>query len=251
MLGTSANSKTSSKHKKSSLVANNNKFMSDSDDVGSDSINQLNNVVNAIVEGDSSSDNQVANGYIQSIAEKNHDDGNERPSFYCKICSKNFKWEKSFRKHMSHHRNSFSSKKKFHCDICGKTLYGLASINAHADMHSDGNMKHKCDICGNGFRGKHGLSLHMKNVHKTEEDKPFQCEMCNKRFKWKQSLSMHRNIHTKEKVFDCHICFQQFNQKGNLKTHLLKKHNEVLDEKMLMKTMEGSNIQSNAEGSGE
>jgi len=86
-----------------------------------------------------------------------------------------------------------------------------------------------CTTCGKVFPTSGRLMAHM-NVHKDDKEKPFKCDVCEKGFSSAASLKNHKLLHTGE-VHKCEYCEYTAVQKGNLKTHRLKLHKDLLENK--------------------
>ncbi|KAK8401782.1 hypothetical protein O3P69_001111 [Scylla paramamosain] len=58
--------------------------------------------------------------------------------------------------------------------------------------------------------------------------RPFSCLFCKSRFKTKQHLTQHQRLHTGEKPYACSQCPARFTQMTPLKRHMVKQHQEFM-----------------------
>ena len=116
---------------------------------------------------------------------------------------------------------------RWRCELCGKTLNSKASLDYHLKRHRD-PAKHYCPFCQH-FISKEKIASHdlVKCAQTAGLEKKYECRACGKRFKGLASLQLHRAIH-EEKKFSCQFCERSFTQKGNMRTHIQKKHKQMV-----------------------
>ena len=80
-----------------------------------------------------------------------------------------------------------------------------------------------CAECGKTFLSKSKL-----NQHKNKWHQEIKCDKCGKVFK-KGHIARHQKVHT-DSVVTCQICAKTFSRTDNLKTHVIKCHEENLEQ---------------------
>ncbi|XP_041841418.1 gastrula zinc finger protein XlCGF8.2DB-like [Melanotaenia boesemani] len=163
-----------------------------------------------------------------------------KKSLSCSECGKEFRYQKSFQKHLIHHSGKrflscLNSKKHFkvtenvniqkgvdtekktvRCDVCCKIFSHKTNLRKHMRIHT-GDRPFRCDECGKGFCQKTSLDQHMR-IH--TGDKPFSCDECGQRFSHKSTLNQHMRIHTGQRPFPCEVCGELFRWRLSLKAHI-------------------------------
>ena len=107
-------------------------------------------------------------------------------NYKCEYCSKRFKREYDFLKHVRILHKS-QTKEDFSCDLCSKIFTTLMSLKKHKWNYHESVKKYYCDICGLAFLKTSELNLHVNKVHRGK----YNCSECGKDF---MSLS-HLKIH--------------------------------------------------------
>jgi len=82
----------------------------------------------------------------------------EESSHKCTFCGEEFKYEKSYRKHIRNHEN-----------------------RENGNQENSENKSHNCDSCDKAFKTSSQLKQHQL-THLPDSEKPYQCELCLKRF---------------------------------------------------------------------
>lgn len=81
----------------------------------------------------------------------------------CQICSKQFKYKSSWRRHTLIH----TGENLYTCDVCNKQMCDKIALIKHLRVHT-GEKPYACDLCKQG------------KIHTHE--KKYMCETCNKRY---------------------------------------------------------------------
>ena len=76
------------------------------------------------------------------------------------------------------------------CKVCQKTAKLIGNIKIHAETHIE-RMSHTCHICSRTFPNRHGVRMHISNIH----TQPISCEVCGK-------TGMNRNTYRKHKCLN-------------------------------------------------
>ncbi|KAK7097706.1 uncharacterized protein [Littorina saxatilis] len=144
---------------------------------------------------------------------KTHEDGYERPTFPCSLCTKTFCSKYIVDCHVK--SVHMGQRKSYLCSFCGKKFTTRHSLQEHVNAHS-GIKPHICNICEKGFSYDSALREH-KLIH--EAMKKFKCDFCSKSFCQRSGLKMHMRIHKDSKQFKCQECGREFTQKQALQRH--------------------------------
>uniref|UniRef100_A0A182N8R3 Protein krueppel n=1 Tax=Anopheles dirus TaxID=7168 RepID=A0A182N8R3_9DIPT len=123
------------------------------------------------------------------------------------------------------HRNNTHSKGRQACEMCKKTFKSKRHLYVHKQtIHNEATFK--CTSCSACFPTSNQLKRHVI-IH--NDDWKYSCAMCSKKFYRKLNLTVHMRSHTKEKPFSCPLCFKSFGYKRVLKEHLLRVHNQTME----------------------
>ena len=150
-------------------------------------------------------------------SEKNPIDINAR-LIKCDSCPSSFKLHRSLRHH----------KLKIH--------------NTRIAAHLEDNLAAFCKLCYKQFSRVDILSVHIRNIHKTTEEKEalemkvipeevltHACTLCDKKFLTGDILNLHalqlHKVGTGQKRFECSKCKERFKWHRSLRVHSIKAHN--------------------------
>ncbi|KAK8779764.1 hypothetical protein V5799_018896 [Amblyomma americanum] len=98
----------------------------------------------------------------------------QKPSFACPVCAREFPKSSSVKKHMLSH----TREKSHQCPECGERFGAANTLRHHRRMHSS-DVSYKCATCGEGFGNWSNLKNHLW-VHR--DTKPFACAVCGREF---------------------------------------------------------------------
>ena len=136
--------------------------------------------------------------------------------YKCAICSRPYRTQDSYKKHMQLHTTL-----EHQCDKCPKVFSSAYKLLVHKTHHDPSNRIHECDVCGHKFRSKHNLTVHFRR-HTGE--KPYECYECKKRFNNRSQMVHHvKRMHTHEKGYQCELCGKSFYGSYPLAEHM-KRH---------------------------
>uniref|UniRef100_A0A1I8PTT5 Protein krueppel n=1 Tax=Stomoxys calcitrans TaxID=35570 RepID=A0A1I8PTT5_STOCA len=161
---------------------------------------------------------QSLNGLQVHIAQQHQADATKREKYKCKLCSKEFAWERTLKSHEMEHLD----KPKWNCIKCEKYFYSKANLKSHIDTHETERM-YSCHICSKSFKSNIILQKH-QTTH--TDIKPYQCDFCSKEFRTKIQKVTHERTHTGEMPFACDHCEKRFRFRSALNAHL-KVHSGV------------------------
>ncbi|XP_045463186.1 zinc finger protein 2-like [Harmonia axyridis] len=82
--------------------------------------------------------------------------------YKCRVCYREFSFEKSLTRHLSVIHNIGISR-KVECPICSKVIANSFNLKMHMSIHT-GEKQHVCELCGKAFRDRGHLKRHNK-VH--------------------------------------------------------------------------------------
>ncbi|GAB6018430.1 hypothetical protein CHUAL_000140 [Chamberlinius hualienensis] len=190
----------------------------------------------------------------------NHLDTHDRSvkRYVCEICSKAFRNNSSFGRHVYFHKNPDKLLKCGHCDYntmqrsvwvqhlairhqldpegkplnkdvrcseCDFVCITDYQLKSHV-LRKHSTKSFKCDECDYCSVMRADLEKHVQIKHRNI--RPYMCETCGYRSKTRSHFNCHLQMHTGVKPFKCHICGQAYTRSNKLKEHL-KMH--VSDEK--------------------
>ncbi|XP_046407889.1 zinc finger protein 16-like [Ischnura elegans] len=164
----------------------------------------------------------------QESSSKRRVRSNDRRSFWCSNCGKEFKNKQKFTYHVS----TAHSEKRFLCEICGKVFVTEIILRKHTVIHS-GLRPYMCDLCGKTYMRSDHLKGHLRSHSKDTRgkdipntlDRPFTCIECGRGFARRESLKEHTNsVHLGVKNHKCSHCGKAFSRKGNLENHVAALH---------------------------
>lgn len=148
-------------------------------------------------------------------------------NFSCKICGDREKFE-TFADYKRHAREEHDDKDAF-IRCCGSKLSKRYNLVEHMAYHTRSKQL-KCPICEKFYTKRDILNFHIKQMHGTDEDKPYQCDICSKRYVRLESLAIHVKVHMskeereKFRIHKCDQCDAVFSTKHNVKNHKKYKH---------------------------
>ncbi|CAL4083838.1 unnamed protein product [Meganyctiphanes norvegica] len=143
--------------------------------------------------------------------------------FTCSMCAKTFKRKNALLKHIRKFHNS----EIFKCS-CGKRFSTKKAVQKHKD---DGHCQEllNCSECGACYKTRISLDCHLL-LHKFEQKNitntkwPYTCPICSEYFSSSTSLSNHISDKHSQETLRCHYCNKAFRTKQLLRHHLLRKH---------------------------
>ena len=156
-------------------------------------------------------------------------------SFMCKHCGKIFSQKSNLEDHIKVHDRHFrqgsvdnvleyidqiceqtSSKK---CNQCNKEFDSINNLRQHNyRYHNPKNASpQECEFCASEFKTKHGLNMHIDQVHKqtihekTAKAEKHNCDFCGKTFAQRFNLNfhikqLHEGLRKESPGFPCNIC---------------------------------------------
>ncbi|CAF4916583.1 unnamed protein product [Pieris macdunnoughi] len=143
---------------------------------------------------------------------------NNRYSYICVTCGKQFTVKSSLMKHTKIH----TGQKQFSCPLCPKTYTRASYLRSHSLIHT-GELKPKpfqCTYneCNRSFSSKHSLLVHFAYAHSSE--RPHKCDICSKGFATTSGLRVHKESHTGSKEVTCKICRKKISNRRVLQKHM-------------------------------
>ncbi|CAB3387530.1 Hypothetical predicted protein [Cloeon dipterum] len=114
------------------------------------------------------------------------------------------------------------------CNFCPEKFTSKAFLKKHILVHLLGLEKFACPFacagCGKNLRSYPKLTLHYKQMHRTEWPKfPYECELCSKSFANMNLYRCHFRVHS-EKFCMCDACGVKFADKKRVENHIRNKH---------------------------
>lgn len=148
----------------------------------------------------------------------------ERPATLpCSVKNCNVKFQTA-RAREHHFKTHDRSEAPYNCTVsgCTKSFFLLASLTAHARIHSYKETELRCPNCNKLFEQPCRLKEHLRQ-HTGQ--KPYLCtyEDCKWAFSTASKLKRHQSTHTNERKFHCTIgtCNKSFLRSEHLKEHTL------------------------------
>ncbi|KAF5296078.1 hypothetical protein FQA39_LY12700 [Lamprigera yunnana] len=139
----------------------------------------------------------------------------------CYICSKTFKFDKSFKRHLLLHKED----QQLWCKYCMKYFPTKERKELHViEKHEKKIKKHKCKICLDAtFDTEEEYFVHINEVHKGRCHDYHMCSDCGKQFKRKTGLLHHNQSKCGTiKQYTCEICGRKLMSAGSLYNHMLQ-----------------------------
>ena len=169
-----------------------------------------------------------------------------RSSYKCDRCFKEFKTERSLKRHYELHISGktykcadcgmaftrpsvleyhiiskHSLEFKYKCDVCHKPYKHAKALKIHMDTHK--NIRYKCDTCGKDFSVLHSLKMHIMCGHRDLfGDSPvneMECTICGKILSSVVNLRLHKQIHDGNQGHVCDLCGALFSRKTDKDRH--------------------------------
>lgn len=149
--------------------------------------------------------------------------------FSCPTCEKKFTQKHSLLSHLLSH----VGEKPFSCSICEKSFHLESTMRRHEKHHLEG--EDSCHICAKTFANLQSKKMHMRTIHKKNEDQcdeKYICGVCDMSYQSKSDLLKHLSEHTEndepielfEESFLCPYCEDVFNHKDDLIKHFEAVH---------------------------
>jgi len=121
--------------------------------------------------------------YLKLHKEVKH--SQNRRSYSCTFCERNFNYSNSLQKHLLRH----TGEKPYSCTQCDKSFIIKSALNSHAQLiHTE--KKYKCSYCPKAFGNERGLIGHQSDVHEGKR-RSDPCPHCGIVFTSKSSLKTH------------------------------------------------------------
>ena len=170
----------------------------------------------------------------------------------CAVCGLSFRNRIHLKRHKikMHNLNmeeGENEKKTFRCDQCNKEFPSRKSWLQHVRFMHSKETPSDCQVCGKAYRNARVAKEHMRAVHRVKvisdssQTPTLSCSLCPQTFcagAVGQITNHVKEFHTKEETscFSCDICGMTFKQKLSLGYHKKRKHSigamEVKKEKM-------------------
>ncbi|CRK98104.1 CLUMA_CG011472, isoform A [Clunio marinus] len=180
--------------------------------------------------------------------------------YHCKECPKKFKESGALKKHMKHHvrLKTFVRTPKSHSDpqfwsedeeivvenseinsdACNREST-LQFSRFHDENKTNSDSRYVCDKCNQRFKSVKNLRNHLLHFHQSiskRKTKLFKCGACKKILSSKHALERHKSgVHLGFYKFLCDLCPATFRERKNLNDHLVKYHNQIIDERKCFK----------------
>ncbi|XP_017860004.1 PREDICTED: zinc finger protein weckle [Drosophila arizonae] len=157
---------------------------------------------------------------VADTIEDPEDADSDHNQFKCTSCSKGYKNQLAFKRHMAViHGLVPTDKHNLECKRCHTYFPTETQLTAHyrTHLHAKEKTENTCPYCPKFFTTAGALKRHVTCIH--ENIKPYICDCCGKGMKTLTALNEHKLVHTDECPFECPICFRRFKNKARLKIH--------------------------------
>jgi hypothetical protein len=135
----------------------------------------------------------------------------------CNICEKRFATKNHLEIHLANHED----KRSFQCKFCVKNFNAKALLSNHVKhSHEIDKSKSKCGDCSFTSNPKE-VRKHRAKVHLGRF-----CQTCDKTFVCKTRFEVHLNFHKNAENFTCKICGSKWESFKRLAHHLTQFHRE-------------------------
>jgi len=142
---------------------------------------------------------------------KNHEKVHMKENSKCKICLKEFRFEKYLDQHMKqHHDNSQSEEVKSNSEY-----------DSDESDKDEPEVSFSCEVCGKNFSSEEKLTTHT-NMHFSY--KPFKCRKCPKAFSLEKTFRSHSATHHETNSFTCQLCGKVLLNRAKLNIHIETHH---------------------------
>lgn len=155
---------------------------------------------------------------VADTLEDPEDVDSDHNQFKCTSCSKGYKNQLAFKRHMAViHGLVPTDKHNLECKRCHTYFPTETQLTAHyrSHLHAKDKTENTCPYCPKFFTTAGALKRHVTCIH--ENIKPYICDCCGKGMKTLTALNEHKLVHTDECPFECPICFRRFKNKARLK----------------------------------
>lgn len=145
----------------------------------------------------------------------------------CKECGTGNKFD-TFAEYKQHAREVHNNRNAF-IRCCSSKLSKRYSLIEHIAYHTQSEQL-KCPICEKLYTKRDILNFHIKQMHGTDQDRPYQCDICLKRYVRLETLASHMKCHlskeekAKFRIHKCDECNATFSSIHNVKNHKKYKH---------------------------
>ncbi|CAG4969574.1 unnamed protein product [Colias eurytheme] len=150
--------------------------------------------------------------------------------FTCDVCSKEFRWRASLRKHLERHRIESGQKRKPYCEPCKLYFATTSNLKKHVRASSKHQIQLKLRKINNStmpVEEKDGYIKEIESVVNTSRQM-FACSQCERRFQWRGNLLRHVNSHKARASGElvCVPCNRNFSSIATYQQHMKisKKH---------------------------
>ncbi|KAK2575348.1 hypothetical protein KPH14_012570 [Odynerus spinipes] len=133
-----------------------------------------------------------------------------------------------FASNKGRHSHFKSTHNRCECNVCGTKLTAATKLR-HEGYHY--GLGYPCHICKRTHAHQQNLSSHYKLVHEEENKKLVTCNICLKTMK-STSLSWH--VYSHKTLTTCELCKKILCDGRNLEHHIITRHQEVKDLKIIV-----------------